>query len=70
MSKVAGKPMSFETGRMGRQAGGSVLGTTGDTMIYSTVCSEREPTPVDFTPLRVDYFARYRYTVVYSRSAV
>lgn len=33
-------------------------------MVYSTVCSEREPTPVDFTPLRVDYFARYRFVCV------
>ena len=29
--------------------------------VYTTVCNEREPTPVDFTPLRVDWFARYRY---------
>lgn len=52
--------MNFETGKMGRQAGGAVVAKTGDTMVYSTVCSERDATPVDFTPLRVDYFARYR----------
>lgn len=51
--------MSFETGKIGRQAGGSVVAQTKDTIVYSTVCSEREPVPVDFTPLRVDYFARY-----------
>ena len=59
--EVAGKKISFETGKIGRQAGGSVVARTGDTMVYTTVCCEREATPVDFTPLRVDYFARYRY---------
>lgn len=57
--EVAGKPMSFETGKIGRQAGGSVMARTMDTMVYSTVCCERESQPVDFTPLRVDFFARY-----------
>jgi hypothetical protein len=51
--------MSFETGKVGRQASGAVMARTQDTIVYSTVCSEREPQPVDFTPLRVDWFARY-----------
>eukprot|EP00597_Dinobryon_sp_UTEXLB2267_P006313 CAMPEP_0170079124 /NCGR_PEP_ID=MMETSP0019_2-20121128/15589_1 /TAXON_ID=98059 /ORGANISM="Dinobryon sp., Strain UTEXLB2267" /LENGTH=821 /DNA_ID=CAMNT_0010292435 /DNA_START=140 /DNA_END=2602 /DNA_ORIENTATION=+ len=51
--------MKFETGKIGRQADGAAIAQTGDSMVYSTVCSERDPTPVDFTPLRVDYFARY-----------
>jgi polyribonucleotide nucleotidyltransferase len=51
--------MSFETGRIGRQASGSVVVKMKDTMVYTTVCAEREATPVDFTPLRVDFFARY-----------
>ena len=57
--EVAGKQMTFETGKIGRQAGGSVVARTMDTMVYTTVCAERESTPVDFTPLRVDFFARY-----------
>lgn len=60
--EVAGKPMSFETGKIGRQADGAVMARTMDTMIYSTACYQKEATPVDFTPLRVDYFARYRYS--------
>ena len=52
--------LTFETGKIGRQAGGSVMAKMSDTHVYSTVCSERESTPVDFTPLRVDYFQRYR----------
>jgi polyribonucleotide nucleotidyltransferase len=58
---VGGKTISFETGKIGRQANAAVVARTVDTMVYSTVCYERECTPVDFTPLRVDYFARYRY---------
>lgn len=30
-----------------------------DTMVYSTLCFERHTAPMDFAPLRVDYFARY-----------
>lgn len=57
--EVGGRHMSFETGKIGRQAGGSVMARTMDTIVYSTVCSERDAKPVDFTPLRVDYFARF-----------
>ncbi len=60
--EVAGKTMTFETGKIGRQASGSVTARMGDTIVYTTVCYERDATPVDFTPLRVDYFARYRYS--------
>ena len=52
--------VQYHLGKIGRQAAGSVVARTGDTMVYSTVCIEREAQPVDFTPLRVDYFARYR----------
>ena len=61
---VAGKTLSFETGKIGRQAAGSVVARTEDTIVYSTVCYEREAKPVDFVPLRVDYFSRYRYNIV------
>ncbi|RYG98401.1 hypothetical protein EON65_51480 [archaeon] len=30
-------------------------------MVYSTVCYDREVMPTDFTPLKVDYFSRFRY---------
>lgn len=57
--EVAGKEMTFETGKIGRQASGSVTTRMGDSIVYSTVCYDREAQPVDFTPLRVDWFARY-----------
>jgi polyribonucleotide nucleotidyltransferase len=57
--EVAGKVMTFETGRLGRQASGAVVASVEDSMVYSTVCLDRETSEVDFTPLRVDWFARY-----------
>lgn len=53
--------MSFETGKIGRQADGAVVASSGDTIVYSTACYQKEESEVDFTPLRVDYFARFRY---------
>ena len=52
-----GKPITFETGRVAKQAGGSVLVTQGDTMVLVTAClgSQKD---VDFLPLTVDYFEK------------
>src|SRR3954447_9105513 len=51
--EIAGSEISFETGRMARQAGGAVVVRQGDTMVLSTatVGSLRD---VDFLPLTVD----------------
>ena len=45
---------------MARQAAGSVIVKTADTHVYSACCFEKqeELTPIDFSPLRVDYFER------------
>lgn len=57
---VNGKTLTFETGKIARQAGGSVVLRCGDTMILSTVCSAKEPSPdADFLPLRVDYVEKF-----------
>ena len=32
--------------------------TVGKTILYATVCSESDPKPIDFAPLRVDYQER------------
>src|SRR3954447_15299006 len=50
---IAGSEITFETGRMAKQAGGSVVVRQGDTMVLSTatVGSLRD---VDFLPLTVD----------------
>ncbi|MCB0834961.1 MAG: polyribonucleotide nucleotidyltransferase, partial [Bacteroidetes bacterium] len=51
-----GKKLVIETGRVARQADGSVLVRLGDTMIIATAVSGKEPREnVDFFPLSVDY---------------
>ncbi|MCB0340025.1 MAG: hypothetical protein KDD53_10490 [Bdellovibrionales bacterium] len=49
-----GRTLSFETGRIAKQANGSVLVRQGDTMVLVTACmgDERD---IDFFPLTVDY---------------
>ena len=53
---VAGRPMTLETGRLARQASGSVLVTYGETVALVTCTVEDKPNPrVDFLPLRADF---------------
>lgn len=57
---VAGKSITFSTGKIARQANGAVLLTCGETTILSTVCAKRTPSAdVDFLPLRVDYQEKF-----------
>jgi polyribonucleotide nucleotidyltransferase len=51
--EIAGSEISFETGRMAKQASGAVVVRQGDTMVLATAVagSERD---VDFLPLTVD----------------
>src|SRR5580700_5822138 len=51
--EIAGSEISFETGRMAKQASGAVVVRQGDTMLLATAVagSERD---VDFLPLTVD----------------
>jgi polyribonucleotide nucleotidyltransferase len=57
--EVAGTKLTFETGRIGRQAGGAVLSRDGDTILYTTACADSKTQDVDFVPLKVDYMERY-----------
>ncbi|MFG1372806.1 polyribonucleotide nucleotidyltransferase [Xanthobacter oligotrophicus] len=51
-----GRTLTLETGKMARQADGSVLATYGDTKVLATVVSAKEPKPgQDFFPLTVNY---------------
>ena len=52
----AGRKLTLETGRLARQAHGSVLASYGDTVVLATAVSQYEPRPnMDFLPLTVDY---------------
>jgi polyribonucleotide nucleotidyltransferase len=53
---VGGKTLTFEFGKVARQAGGSTVVRLGDTMVLVTACADQDPRPgVDFLPLTVDY---------------
>ena len=55
-----GREMSIETGRLAKQADGSVVVRMGDTMLLATVVSSKEAKEgVDFLPLSVDYQEKF-----------
>src|SRR4051794_11205205 len=51
--EVGGKEISFETGKLARQASGAVVDRSGDTMVLCTATAGNER-DVDFLPLTVD----------------
>jgi len=54
--EVGGRSLSFETGEVARQAGGSVLMRYGDTVVIVAATKEdRVREGIDFLPLSVDY---------------
>ena len=55
-----GREISIETGRLAKQADGSVVVRMGDTMVLATVVSSKEAKEgVDFLPLSVDYQEKF-----------
>jgi polyribonucleotide nucleotidyltransferase len=54
--KVGDKTITLETGRIAKQAQGSVLVTSGESVVLVTVCGTQEARPgIDFLPLSVEY---------------
>src|SRR5688572_8319419 len=54
--KIGDKTVTLETGRIAKQASGSVLVTSGESVVLVTVCGLKEARPgTDFLPLSVDY---------------
>ena len=54
--EVGGRTLTMETGRMAKQAGGSVLLSYGDTVLLVTATAQGHPRDgVDFMPLTVEY---------------
>jgi polyribonucleotide nucleotidyltransferase len=51
--EIAGVEISFETGKLAKQAGGAVVVRAGDTMVLCTATAGN-PRDVDFLPLTVD----------------
>src|SRR5512132_2546005 len=53
---VGGQTLSIETGRLAKQADGSVVVRSGDTMVLVTACTAPQAREgIDFLPLTVDY---------------
>ncbi len=50
--------ISLETGRIARQASGSIVIRIGDTMVLSTACSGPPREGIDFFPLTVEFIAK------------
>jgi len=58
--QIAGKDLVLETGRIAKQANGSVFAQYGGTAVIATVCSSSEPVEgLDYVPLTVDYNEKY-----------
>jgi len=56
-------PIELSTGKLAKQADGSVVLKQGNTMLLATVVSSKEAKPgVDFLPLSVDYQEKYAAT--------
>lgn len=54
-----GRTITLETGKLAKQADGSVVVRMGDCMLLATVVSSRQKSPVDFLPLTVDYREKF-----------
>ena len=54
-----GREISIETGKLAKQAHGSVVVQMGKTMLLCTVVSNYKTSPVDFLPLTVDYREKF-----------
>jgi polyribonucleotide nucleotidyltransferase len=55
---INGKPLTFETGRLAKQAHGAVLVTYGESVVLVTVVSGDERPGLDFFPLTCEYIEK------------
>jgi polyribonucleotide nucleotidyltransferase len=54
--QIGSRTLSIETGKLAKQADGSVIVRSGDTMVLVTACHAASPREgIDFLPLTVDY---------------
>jgi polyribonucleotide nucleotidyltransferase len=58
--EMGGKTLTIETGKLAKQADGSVLVSYGDTRVLVTACSAKEPRAnIDFFPLTVEFSEKF-----------
>jgi polyribonucleotide nucleotidyltransferase len=66
---VGQNTLRFETGKLAKQAHGSVIVRLGDSVVLVTACHSANPREgIDFLPLTVDY-REYTYARAASRAA-
>ncbi|MBL7715383.1 MAG: polyribonucleotide nucleotidyltransferase [Bdellovibrionales bacterium] len=59
-TEMGGKPLTIETGKLAKQADGSVFVSYGDTRVLVTACSAKEPKPGQgFFPLTVEFAEKF-----------
>lgn len=57
--ELGGKTLSLETGKIARQAGGSVVARLGDTVVLAAVTVSKKPlSGVNFLPMTVNFFEK------------
>ena len=61
-TSVGGNQITIETGRLAKQANGSVLVTSGNNMVLVTAVSSRNESTLDFFPLTVEYQEKFYAT--------
>jgi polyribonucleotide nucleotidyltransferase len=54
-TEIGGRTLSIQTGKLAKQASGTVLVQYGETMVLVTVVSANDERPGDFLPLTVEY---------------
>ncbi len=59
--EIGGRLLTFETGKLAKQAHGAVVARYGDTVLLATACMDSKATEKDFLPLTVDY-REYTYS--------
>jgi len=58
--KVGRDEITFETGKVAKQANGSVVVRTGETIVFTSACMDRKPSQgIDFIPLTVVYQEKF-----------
>ena len=60
--EIDGREVSLESGRLAKQAHGSVLVTSGNNIVLVTVVSSTQPSHFDFFPLTVEYSEKFYST--------
>lgn len=57
---INGQEITFETGKIARQANGAVVVKSGETIVFSTACAApAADANIDFFPLRIDYQEKF-----------